>query len=264
MASRLFFICLIGLITVSCSVKKRVYQKGYYVDWAFNKKKSNKEIAQTKSAEKVSNPETSKINEEIETITANSEKGIKNLHLQKNKNLLLPGDTCGDQIFFKSGDIIVAKVVEVSEDKIKYKRCDNLTGPQFVVSKSTVQRIKYANGITEDVITSPNYAIHNNNRNNNNSNNNSNDNGYSGPRNIHPKAVWALVLLLLSFIPYTLGIPIIISLIQASKAIKEINANPKMWRGLILAKVIRMIDIIILGLVALALIIIIVALLGII
>lgn len=51
-----------------------------------------------------------------------------------------------DLITLKNGDEISAKVEEVGDDYIKYKRCDNLNGPTFNKSTDEVFMIKYSNG----------------------------------------------------------------------------------------------------------------------
>ena len=52
----------------------------------------------------------------------------------------------GDIIVTTSSERIDAKIVEVSETEIKYKRQDNLNGPTFVLSTSKIATIIYANG----------------------------------------------------------------------------------------------------------------------
>ena len=59
-------------------------------------------------------------------------------------------DSC-DVITLMNGDEITAKVEEIGLDVIKYKRCDNLTGPVIVIKKEDVFMIRYVNG-TKDVI----------------------------------------------------------------------------------------------------------------
>jgi hypothetical protein len=54
-----------------------------------------------------------------------------------------------DVITNKNGDEIKAKVIEVGQTEIKYKKFTNLTGPIFTVSKSDVFMIKYENGEKE-------------------------------------------------------------------------------------------------------------------
>lgn len=66
-----------------------------------------------------------------------------------------------DIIFFKSGKIDYCKIVEVTPTNISYKMCDYLDGPSIVVNKSTVQKIRYANGKEEIVIVEKQQATPN-------------------------------------------------------------------------------------------------------
>ena len=52
------------------------------------------------------------------------------------------------------GSEITAKILEITPYEIKYKNCDNLDGPTFTKSLSTVFKIKYANG-TSQVMNNP-------------------------------------------------------------------------------------------------------------
>jgi len=62
-----------------------------------------------------------------------------------------------------SSDIIVAKVIEISTNEIKYKRFDLLDGPMFVIDKNQIEKIKYMVGNVEFfVITIPKAVIDNN------------------------------------------------------------------------------------------------------
>lgn len=79
-----------------------------------------------------------------------------NINQHKNNNNLLrviinhmPPDSC-DNIVLKSGDEISAVVEEVSETSIRYRRCDNKSGPSYSISKNNVFMVKYFNG-TKDV-----------------------------------------------------------------------------------------------------------------
>ena len=55
-----------------------------------------------------------------------------------------------DVITQKTGEDIQAKILEVNQTEIKYKRFDNQTGPTFTVLKSVVLMIRYDNG-TKDI-----------------------------------------------------------------------------------------------------------------
>lgn len=49
----------------------------------------------------------------------------------------------------KDGSIVKAKILEVGDDAIKYKKADNPDGPTYSVSKSNLTSINYANGEVE-------------------------------------------------------------------------------------------------------------------
>jgi len=55
-----------------------------------------------------------------------------------------------DVITQKTGEDIQAKILEVNQTEIKYKKFDNQTGPTFTVLKSDVLMIRYENG-TKDI-----------------------------------------------------------------------------------------------------------------
>lgn len=232
----LALISFLFLIT-SCSVKKRTYRDGFYVDWAFHKNHS--QTKQTLLHQK--NPELL-VKEEVEkekTFTASSGKTPVSELVKKRSSLFLP-DTCGDIITFKSGDVVTAKVYEINDDKIKYKRCDNLTGPLFTVLKATIHSVKYTNGVTEIIettLTTPSETTDN----------------IQKPikptlQKDHPMSIWALVLTILGFLPWFWITLWIISLILAGIAIKDIKAFPDMYKGLKMAKITRTIDIVMLAL----------------
>ena len=58
-----------------------------------------------------------------------------------------------DNIVLKNGDEINAKILEVGESNIKYKKFNNLDGPIYTKAKDEIFMIKYSNG-EKDVLTS--------------------------------------------------------------------------------------------------------------
>jgi hypothetical protein len=54
------------------------------------------------------------------------------------------------KIIFKNGDEIEAKIIEITPDLVKYKKCDNLDGPLISEKKSALLMIRYENG-TKDL-----------------------------------------------------------------------------------------------------------------
>jgi hypothetical protein len=238
MINKVIVIGIILLTVVSCSVKKRNYRNGYYIDWA-NKKRdktsSQKDIQPNFYPERNGVGSSSPGNSEA--LVLSDDQISPPIKEHTNQLTLALQDTCGDKILFKSGDIITAKVIEITDDKIKYKRCDNIDGPLFIISKGNVQSITYFNGVV-DVIVPPAYTP-------GNSNTSETASSHNGPQIIHPKASWGFGLLIAGLVTSLIGIGIIgivLALIFSSKAQKEIIINPKRYKGLTLAKVTRTIS----------------------
>ena len=57
-----------------------------------------------------------------------------------------------DTIYTKSGNIIPAKVYEITQQEIRYQKSSNLEGPIYTINKNSVSLIEYKNG-TKDVFT---------------------------------------------------------------------------------------------------------------
>ena len=55
-----------------------------------------------------------------------------------------------DTLSMRSGENILVKVIEVGTTEVKYKKLDNLNGPDFSMLKSDLLMIKYENGTKED------------------------------------------------------------------------------------------------------------------
>lgn len=245
MKFKLSILCLLIVFASACSVKERNYRNGYYVDWAFNKKEkkqnSDGSAFVNHSSVKPEQAQTNLFqNESADLLASNDPSSLNTIAQTSGKGLLLLSDTCGDQIIFKSGDIVAAKVLEITEDKIKYKRCDNIDGPLFVVSKSSVHSIKYANG-TSEVIVPPAY-------NPSSADPSTKRSEYKGPQKVNPKVIFSVLAFLAGI--FTVGIGFIVSLLLAQKAIKEINEEPKRWKGLALARFMKHLSIIILAIIA--------------
>ncbi|MFO7368652.1 MAG: DUF4190 domain-containing protein [Bacteroidales bacterium] len=69
-------------------------------------------------------------------------------HLQYIEGKIVAGDSIVDcdTVVFKAGNILVAKVIEIGLNEIKYRECENLAGPLISILKSDVFVIKYPNG----------------------------------------------------------------------------------------------------------------------
>ena len=51
-----------------------------------------------------------------------------------------------DVVILKSGDEVECKIVEVTQEEIKYRKCSSQDGPIFTINKSDALVIKYADG----------------------------------------------------------------------------------------------------------------------
>ena len=70
-----------------------------------------------------------------------------------------------DIITFTDGKSVKAKVLEISQTEIKYKRFSNLDGPLYTINKNTVSQIQYQGGDIEEFSNEP---VANNSTSNNN------------------------------------------------------------------------------------------------
>lgn len=144
-------VCLIlaqGLFT-TCTLQKRVHRKGYHVVW--NHRHSSEQAKQpnleTKELAAINN-----IVVEEAIVSANPDRSVDLGSLKRKPLLVLNPDTCGDVLLLQNADELKVKVLEIDEQTIKYKRCDNVSGPTYSISKNKVALIRYANGIQEKVV----------------------------------------------------------------------------------------------------------------
>ena len=225
--------CLLLIIVFvsSCSVKKRNYRKGYYIDWVF-KAKNNKVDDKVKQVVVVPNEKKLKKQEalkpELEFASTTNYLNAQIAYLPTKKLVL--SDTCGDIINLHNGITIVAKVIEITETQIKYKRCNNIDGPLFVANKNDVYSIKYTNGNTDHFIKTSETD---------NSRSVGNPNGaakkHEGEKKVHPLAYVTLGCAISIIFISIFGL--LATLIFAAIAKRKIMAEPDKYGGLQLVKV---------------------------
>jgi hypothetical protein len=210
---RLLSLLLVLVIVQSCTVKKRVDQKGYYVDRTFRKHYKT-EISSNKTV--MRSQETSP---KVVPVPANGEAILASIEADKRqlteRRSIFPGDTCGDQLVQKNGDRITVKILEVNEAMIKYKRCDNWNGPTYTMKKNNLSAIIYSNGVREPMEIPADYVQ---------------PSQYTGPKEYPGDLVLALLctILLGGFSPF-FSIPL------AKKAKEKIKKYPERYYGTILA-----------------------------
>ena len=243
MKKLLFILPLI--ILISCSVQKRKYQKGFYVSNHKQQKHVQKNVSGKQKKETENDNLISKTNTlqtynslDIDLSASLNNKTISlakvHLPLLTNEN-----DSLCDILVLKNGDEVKAKVLEISPIEIKYKKCNMPEGPLYVVKKSDVFMIKYANG-TKEVIKSEAAES-----------NNTPTNNYNGPLKMHSYSILAFVFSILGFITY--GLLSILAIIFANMAIKKIRQEPNIYNGEPLAKAAKIIGIIMLTIMAIIL-----------
>lgn len=233
------------IILISCSVQKRKYQKGFYVSNPKQQKHVQKNVSGKQKKETENDNLISKTNTlqtyDSEDIVLSASLNNKTISLAKVHLPLLTNenDSLCDILVLKNGDEVKAKVLEISPIEIKYKKCTMPEGPLYVVKKSDVFMIKYANG-TKEVIKSEAAES-----------NNTPTNNYNGPLKMHSYAILAFVFSLLGFITY--GLLSILAIIFANMAIKKIRQEPNIYNGEPLAKTAKIIGIIMLTIMAIIL-----------
>ncbi|GIV26814.1 MAG: hypothetical protein KatS3mg027_0628 [Bacteroidia bacterium] len=144
--------CVISFIS-DCTIQKRLYRNGFYID----RISKNKEIKQSNSSrynEISFNPipilalKNEKLSTEYVQLISVSNIRVQNIIVHKKNNRIIQ-DSCNDKLIFRNGDIIKVRVIEVSEESVKYKRCDMLDGPIYSVGINKIYAIEYRNGYKE-------------------------------------------------------------------------------------------------------------------
>ena len=141
-------ILLLPILTLfSCSLQKRKYQSGYFLSWNKNNLSIAKNEKQKGFNVQKNEIKFNDISFEKDITTSANNKITKIFNNTIKNNLALP-DSC-DQIIYKDGTEIKAKITEINTSEIRYKRCDFIDGPTFVEKQNKVFMIKYANGKSE-------------------------------------------------------------------------------------------------------------------
>lgn len=58
-----------------------------------------------------------------------------------------------DRLHLKSGKVEEVKILEITDQSIRYKMFDNQTGPEYVVDKTKIEKIVYENGNVERFVS---------------------------------------------------------------------------------------------------------------
>jgi len=214
-------ILLLPILTLfNCSLQKRKYQSGYFLSW----NKNNLSIAKNEK-QKGFNVQKNEIKfNEISfenDISSSANNKITKIFNNTIKNNLTVPDSC-DQIIYKDGTEIKAKITEINTSEIRYKRCDFIDGPTFVEKQNKVFMIKYANGKSEMFKTEK--AVENNNGKIIQDSQKINDKD----KNTNPFSTLSLVFSILGFYPLII-LGSILGLIFGAIAKNEIKSEPNKY-----------------------------------
>jgi hypothetical protein len=139
------------------------------------------------------------------------------IDIPKQKNILF--DAGCDKITFLNGNEEEVKLIEIGDDFVKYKKCNNLDGPIYNTSKDKLFMITHSNG-TKEVIDHKYEKIEENNTPKYNYQPSNND---SEPE-VNGLAIASFVFGLLGFIP-------LVGLILGAIANKQITKQPNRFKG---------------------------------
>jgi len=235
MKKLLFILPLI--IFFSCSVQKRHYQKGFYVSNVKQQKRTLNQVSVTRTKEIKSDKLILKPNNlqtfSNETADLTASVDIKTMSVKKFQLPLLTkgNDSLCDIIILKNGDEVKVKVLEISPIEIKYKKCNLPDGPLYVVKKSDVFMVKYANG-TKEIIKSETEPV---------SSNANKSSANNKVKTTHESAIFALVAGICGIF---IGIGSIPAIILGDIALKKIKAEPDKYEGADLAMIGKVLGII--------------------
>lgn len=218
---------ILFLLFNQCSFQKRLYQQGYYIHY----KKTPIRPTNYYSANTPTKKYTIDKKDELLSVDNSILKKIStNAHpvdaeIASTSKLYIPvisskkpqEDSCGDKIIMKTGDEFLVKIIEITNSEIKYKRCDNLDGPLYTISKSKVYLIEYKNGIKEHMITEPE--------------NTQKPTEYSGKEQ-YPNHYWtAWILFAVGFISLIGVITWPLAMFHARSARRQIAREPNKYKG---------------------------------
>jgi hypothetical protein len=143
------------LFTLSCSVQKRKYQDGYFVEWhkRNNEHKESKlsASAKTRVSKDISENNT-KVDEQEHFSSGLVKPGSSSFASQIiNTPHSFVSDSC-DLLYLKDSSRLYCKVLEIHESFIRYKACNTASNKVKRMSKVKIAQINYSNGSKEVVV----------------------------------------------------------------------------------------------------------------
>ncbi|MBX3165422.1 MAG: DUF4190 domain-containing protein [Bacteroidetes bacterium] len=152
---KLYFLFFV-FVLLSCGVQKRKYRDGYYIDKPSSKQKTpNKNKEEEVYVGKPDNSKPQPDTKKVENVVVPPENTTAQTNSDDTTDLVVTEKTTTcDVVVMRSGSEIQAKVLEITQTEVKYKKCTMPDGPLFVVRKNDVFMMRYANG-TKEVFPEP-------------------------------------------------------------------------------------------------------------
>lgn len=143
-AIKFFVIFIISILLISsCTMQKRRYVKGFYIEHFGKKKEANSLVTKLDGEIKPS---------EVKQYQVSTSNVIE--LPADDKNLITtvapPVSTC-DTIYFTNGVKMLAKVISAGQETIIYKKCDSNKDEFLNLETSKVKSIHYASGVVADL-----------------------------------------------------------------------------------------------------------------
>jgi hypothetical protein len=222
-ALKSFFYTLLFLSVLleSCSVEKRHYTSGYHLQWKHAVKSDLPEKVVVKAKQESKVVKIEKLAEEKPSLSQNTDALFASSEKKKNIILFSPDSIACDTLILRNETEIKVKVTEITPTEIKYKHCNNLNGPTYIVYRYEVSYIKYANGSLDSFINEHPPTVKKNNT------NYSRDN-FETERIVSDKSTRSLVLGLVSFFLSLFGIiTAIFAIIRGVECLRLIAQDPE-------------------------------------
>ena len=141
---------ILGAVLFSCSVQKRHYRKGLYFARNGKAGKYPADHARSEQARQSSAifTEVLPVKDQAPIADANGKTTALIVLKKPAIHFKSPNDSC-DLIVMRTGDEMFVKVLEISSQEIRYRKCSMPDGPLFVSLKRDVFMVKYSNGKKE-------------------------------------------------------------------------------------------------------------------
>jgi hypothetical protein len=206
-----------------CSMEKRIYQKGFHIEW----KKSYTTSINPEKSEELSVIRENKTNNTL-LYTEPDYFPLTEINKPEENSVSKSAKTLTDchEIILRSGKTIKGLVTEVGIEEIKYKDCNDSKLPEVILKKKDVFKIIYSDGsfdeFKEEVVK--------NNVSDNTSGNSKTKQESTGNNQIKTEG-FAIAGLILSIIGFLFPFIGLIGLIFGIVSLNRIKKNPEKFKG---------------------------------